>query len=51
MKGGEVAQKLPITTSILLGIKSKLNARHSFLGHLLDCLLWAVPEITLASSV
>ena len=37
VKGGEVAQKLPITTSILLGIKSKLNARHSF-----DASFWAV---------
>ena len=37
MKGGEVAQKLPITTSILLGIKSKLNARHSF-----DASFWAI---------
>ena len=37
VKGGEVNQKLPITPEILLGIRSKLNLRHSF-----DASFWAV---------
>ena len=37
VKGGEINQKLPITPEILLGIRSKLNLRHSF-----DASFWAV---------
>ena len=37
VKGGEVAQKLPITPNILSGIYSKLNMVHSF-----DASFWAI---------
>ena len=37
VKGGEIAQKLPITPNILLGIYSKLNMSHNF-----DAFFWAI---------
>ena len=53
VKGGNVAQKLPITPNVLLGIYSKLNMSQFqclLLGYMLGGVFWYVQDILLATN-